>query len=134
MYVCWSECGLGFGSDADNFEIQKHKYACVWPHWWFCGSEMGLHTGLGVGIVGWILVGFPPLCFVFSTSKVTPRGVLRGVGGVRECPRTCPQFCSGLLAAGSCAGTLMGCVCVCACGNNPGARFGRRLCISNSKK
>ena len=40
MYVWWSECGLGFGSDADNFELKNiNVHVCgqiggfVGPRW-----------------------------------------------------------------------------------------------------
>jgi len=40
VYVCWSECGLGFGSDADNFEFKNinvhvcgHIGGFVGPRW-----------------------------------------------------------------------------------------------------
>ena len=52
MYVWWSECGLGFGSDADNFELKNiNVRVWVWPHWWFVGSEIGVDIGLSVCIM-----------------------------------------------------------------------------------
>ena len=72
VHAWWVGCGLGLGSDADKFKV-KHKMYVGVAILVVYGSDMGLHTELSVGIVGWI-VGWVPLWFLFRIQKLH-RGV-----------------------------------------------------------
>jgi len=44
VYVWWSECGLGFGSDADNFEFKNINVRVCVATLVVLWVRMGLHT------------------------------------------------------------------------------------------
>ena len=61
MYVWWSECGLGFGSDADNFEFKNINVHVCGHIGGFVGPRWVCTLGLVWAQLDRFLVGYPSI-------------------------------------------------------------------------